>query len=361
MPSHIDLTLDGDSSGDGDAPHGVRLYLAPTRTRILSATAIGRPSSRFFGEHPVIDVRWDEGASPLPEVRLDFEGERPALVRWLGFHQASADRQALASNAFRELGWPLLADDVEAFSRMDALLARADYVDELTEEVSQVVGQAVPDSRPYLRFLARLELATNASFRAQQRLGGHSVLPTVADFETLLKKRVNAWRRAFKMGTLMDDRPRPLPRAGLAAISAVQRPFYDELEKDAGVRALPELFSEFAFGRLAVTTVKDWDAEPTSANFFLFAEFSIACIERSVDEDFWRRVLPYQVGAQEIFVAAYGLPGQTFGWDAPIANTPNEGAFARDLADLWQEYELMQFKDLLVRHAKNAAQAFGDI
>lgn len=299
----------------------LRLSMAGSRTLLRSAES--------FGAEPPLTVAIRAGSivvgGPLPSdsilLRLSYQGEAPVLglpewdaadpgqgvgrPEWRRFQE----RQRVANSPMT------LADgDIyQFFTKLEGLTNESILCGEPAINTDPCAGKC----EQHHRIVADLCLARS---RWQQRVRRRAIGQVLASLDTY------DHRLAASISSLMAP-----VFAGLFGQGS--KPDYDRLW---------QAMSAFANGALRVDKVKlHLNAEPTSAQFFLFAEFAFIATDPATGLDadqhsLWLTALPAFVGCQRIFMEVY----------RPNKTSPKfEDYTATNFGQPWAEARLDQLRE----------------
>jgi hypothetical protein len=247
----------------------------------------------------------------------------------------------------------------------------ADYGAALTVKLDQMI-KAGNTKAPARYFFAKLDSVTN---------------PTLVVPSTTLTNQVSTLLNVLKTNRLITRRglctdcikscpawPAP-PLPGLTgAVTAVSQEMLKRMHDylgnpttSAGLTAIEKAFEEFANGelrvRIKVKKTTYWTTQPSSALYFLFAEFAFLACEAGVSAPAWENLANVLVRTQPTYCNAYKPPSATasppfFGEYAACnycANKPLESAHFENLR---ADYAGLSLDDLRRRAACNAHTYF---
>lgn len=102
------------------------------------------------------------------------------------------------------------------------------------------------------------------------------------------------------------------------------------------------------------------NCEPDGAHYFLFAEFAIACIEKQIDENFWKTILKPYVMTQEYFMSAYKPEILRFNNYNVYEFSEHKQLSDQKKQELRNFYLPMGHEDLIKQMGINVLNAFND-
>jgi hypothetical protein len=134
---------------------------------------------------------------------------------------------------------------------------------------------------------------------------------------------------------------------------------------DAGLALIEEAFEDFSNGGLRILLPKSklWTTQPSSAFYFLFAEFAFIACDSDISASSWERIANVLVRTQEVFCNAYKPPTPppgppVFGDYGACHFCANKPYSSHQIAKLRASYSGLALDDLRRRAACNARTLF---
>ena len=319
----------------------VRLFFAITRTWLKSVTS--EATAMVKHAFPIIDVDVVHHPGGPLTLDVDFRGDQPRLNRYTWVGGATKGPEGHPLDELPPHAAPLPGTSNTALAALEA-------VEDAIEERRRFVQEQKNWPVEHLQFFFDLDHASHPLIiRARKDLTDDEkeVRTSIIGFAGMaLDKRV----RARVSGGHIDT----VDFSDLTTLSDLQRPFYDALIAAGGLEGLHMAFEHFACGDFYQSALGDWNIGPDSDKYLQFAEFAIACIERSVDKALWTQVLPALVTTQSLFREAF-RPDYAGGPRRHVVSTQSR------LTEQDRDRGLQgQVDQLIVIHEENCRQIHSD-
>ena len=201
-------------------------------------------------------------------------------------------------------------------------LTPAEYEAELTAQL-QLMGMGSPQTKSRY-FFAALDRATNPNLGSIGSLAG-----PIGTLLFGLKYQRLITRRGVCIDCNTNCPDWPGPSAWPNEVTTVSQLLLGLMQKYLGDPSTPEglasietTFEQFANGdlRMQLPTSKVWTAQPSSALYFLLAEFAFVAWDNSISPAIWESLANVLVRTQEIYCSVY-KPA------SPVSNPPGFGEY----------------------------------